>query len=541
MAALSCTIGVMMHALLEYQALLFLLAFLASLFILRSVPAVKPPVLLQLSAACGIVSIGVLLVLGVLNLRRPGFLWHDEASILSVAAAYLHGKPLYHARDTALYSLLYGPATFLVYVPILKFFAHPLAAIRVLGFASNLASLALLYSILRTHVPRNVALALLPVAIASLLLSTSPLYGVRGDSLLLLCFAAGLAAALRLQWLPAVLVSGISCGLALDLKITVLPVVCLMFAVLYQRHKNRAWLICAATTLVAAVTPFLLPNISLRAYLEWLTLSVHQGFLLTGFLESLAAAAFLLLPAILLKFTASPRRLLVRHPGLATSALFVIALAFSIAISSKDGAGPWHLWPMIPFVILGTATLVQNACGDAAGNLHPARQTLAAIAMAAMFVCLRFGYRDLRIVHAKDIAVQRSREDSAQVEIHSLIAHNPGRNLAMGYGTDASDPLTSERFMLPLLGEDYFLDENALVESLKAGRAMAPSVVQRVLSCNDLWLIPRGEVPFGTLRRGVLANGDSLYLFPDEVRVRFPQQHQRLASGNSYDVWGCDR
>ena len=43
-------------------------------------------------------------------------LYHDEPTMIAIAAAELHGQPLYHAAEAgARYSLLYGPVAYWVY------------------------------------------------------------------------------------------------------------------------------------------------------------------------------------------------------------------------------------------------------------------------------------------------------------------------------------------------------------------------------------------------------------------------------------------
>jgi hypothetical protein len=533
----------MKHVLLEYQAALFLVLFVPIYGLLHLRQIALSTRLLYL---CGAFSVAVLIGLNALNLGRAGFLWHDEPNILSIAAAYLHGQPMYHDRGAGeTYSLLYGPSTYLIYVPLLKWFSRPLLAIRIAGFVINLANLAMLYLIPRKRLSAGLSLCLLPVAIAFLLSLPNHMFGVRGDQVLLLCLTAALLCAERLPAIPAAAASGALCGVALDFKVTVVPIVCLLLYLLWRRWGWRYAALAAAVTVAAGVSPFLLYGISWSHYVSWMALSRQQGFTRGLLAVNLLAAAFLLLPGVILRIGTMQvvRAKAGQSFDSTASVLFILSLCSCILTGSKNGAGPWHLWPLLPFIMLWTAEAAAGTSLDSGRDekrFPPVRHMVSAIAMAATIITLRAGFRDLRIVHPAGERQQRNLESAAQEEIAGRIAQFPGQNIAMGYGRMADDPRSSERFELALAGENYFLDESALVESIKERLPMPPALQQRILGCEDLWLIPHAEPPFATLRGGDMPNDGTPFLFPDPIRTGFPLTHALLATGNSYDVWGCN-
>jgi hypothetical protein len=168
-----------------------------------------------------------------------------------------------------------------------------------------------------------------------------------------------------------------------------------------------------------------------------------------------------------------------------------------------------------------------------------ARRVLAAIAVASTVVTLRYATRDLAVVHPPGLAEAAARQRVAEAEIDLLLHRFPTRNLAMGYGTYADDYRSNLSFLLPLKGEQLFMDENGFMQATFDGVPVPPGLVERVLGCTDLWLIPHGEVPFSTQRPGAWPGNPTPFLFPDSIRLHFVQTHALLEQGRAYDLWGC--
>ncbi len=105
----------LLRTLLEVPLVWFAAAFAASWLLQRRAAGVR-----WFAAAEGAASVAILLVVAALNVRTAGFLVSFGANVLSIAAAHAHGQLMYHAvGGPQLYSLVYGPYTFLVYEPML--------------------------------------------------------------------------------------------------------------------------------------------------------------------------------------------------------------------------------------------------------------------------------------------------------------------------------------------------------------------------------------------------------------------------------------
>ena len=532
---------------------LFLVVLCCASLLFRWRAGWKSRHLVVLSIVCGVVSAGLYAVLIALNISRVGMLWHDEANILSIAAAYSHGLPIYHSiASDSFYSLFYGPSTFLVYAPFLAVFPNPILALRTGLFVVCLVNVILLYVLMRRWVRASAALALLPVGLAFLLAYPGVLFADRGDVWLLLCVTLALLIAVRSQaryWLVASLSCGVMGGLAIDFKVTALPVSCVLAAVLYRRFGVKAVVSGVLACLVSAFAIFALPHISLSNYAAWLVVSGHQRFLRSTCLGNLIAALLLVAPMVLIFRSATPDERPRRLGWIIASTAF--ALVVCVISGSKDGAGGWHLWPLLP-VFLSAAAYVASlrgkGCVDRSsavgvGGEAAASRTLialASLAVAGTVSTAYFAAKDYRVVRPRGDREFRVREGVAQNELEGLSRRSfAGQSLTMGYGAAVTDYRTDLRYELTLAGRGYFFDENSVVEGIKAGFPVPEHVAERILGCQDIWVIPHDEAPFSSVRFGVLPEAASPYIFPDDIRLGFAKAHVRFEQGAVYDLWTC--
>lgn len=544
----------MRHAVLETPVLLFLVLFVPILFLFGAWKRRANVPYRKIFILCGGTDFAVFLLANIVNLCRPGILWEDEGHILAVAAAYLHGQPMYHSRWAPdFYALVYGPLTYLVDVPFMAGFHHPIPAMRVATLVINLANIAVLFFILRKWLSRSTAFGILSIATAILLSTWEHLFGTRGDPWMLFSMSIALLGALSENWLTAVILSGVFSSFTMGFKPTVVPVVILLLAIVYKKHGLRASIASALISVAGALSVFLLRGISLSNYLQWLVLSDHRRLVHETLLGTVMAGIFLIAPAVLVRLLAArPRDR--RNLGIVLPVLGGIALAACVVTGAKDGAGPWHIWPMLPFMLLWVAYEVSACSADASASSRStdtgtpasgsfpvgARSVVVAIVLAATVVTVRYGIRSLKVLYAHREVQQRIAERAAENAIDALTDQAiPEQNLVMGYGKDPGDYRSDLRFELLLRGQQDFFDENAVVEGTKEGVPIPQSVVQRILGCQDVWMVPHGDVPFSTLRTGVLPMSPTPYLFPDSIRLGFPRSHVLLKKGDIYDLWGC--
>jgi hypothetical protein len=544
--------------LFENPAPIFFFTFFLAFLLLGNIIKSSPRTIAAVGASSGILSICAYLTIVLLNIRRAGMFWHDEANILSIAAAYTRGQPMYHAIGAAdFYSLFYGPATFLLYAPLVTSFVHPILVIRIAVVLACLLDLALLFLLLRVWLPHPAALALVPIGTTFLLAYPTVLLGLRGDVWLLMCICLALLGILRLDrlgWIYPAITSGIFSGLAMGFKATVAPTVFLLLAILYRRYGLRALIVSAMSCCAATLGPFLLPHISMANYFAWLTIAGHQWLVRSTLLVNLVTASFLCAPVILAALLGGPARRK-RALGWSLPCWCALALLACLISGSKNGGGGWHLWAMLPAMLaamayefsarsegsLGTTTSPSLERGGAKSRSQT--QTLAllaSIAIAGGAATMYVAINDLRRVLPAVQAPWRAQVISADTALIAILRRPfPHHNLQMGYGAAVTDYRTDLRFEVPLAREQYFFDENAVVEGEKAGFKMPASVVDRILGCEDVWIIPHGQAPFSATRVGLLPVTGDPFLFPDALRSGFIKTHAVFESGPIYDLWAC--
>ena len=512
---------------LETPPLEFLLFFSIMFPVLKRV---REHTARQVSVIAGALSAVTLLVLTSVNIVRPHFLWPDEGNILGVSAVWVSGGTMYHAVDAPLlYSLLYGPSTFLVYAPLLHVFAGALWPLKTALAAAGAGTLVGLYLLARRWAARADAFGLLAVPVAILLTEASSLFGLRGDMWLLLCLVwATLAIAWGCGWGPALTAGGL-CGVALNFKFTVSFVILGLLLMLGQRSGWRKAIGGAVACAFVAAAPFFLPRVSFWNYAMWLLESGRQGWSVYLLVVNAAYACLYLAPGLLLRWSSGWGS---ERWSWTLAGVFGTAGLVAVITGSKNGAGSWHLWPLLPACMLWMGWEARSA----APRLRPG--VTAAVALAAALLCLRYAYRDWPIAHWPEAWRQTSADQAAQSELQQIERRFPGGKLAMGYGSEASDLRTDLSYLLPLEHEEYVVDANAVAEELKAKTPFPDKMQKRMLGCDDRWLIPHAEKPFWTTPiQGVREMQP--WVFPEALRTGFPLGKQLLWQGKIFDVWGC--
>ena len=232
---------------------------------------------------------------------------HDEATVLSTVAAFAHGQQIYPlASDRVEYGLLYGPATYLVYLPPMMFGAERFGVYLAWVGLAFAGSLALVFAAMKREYGRGTALCSAVLLVAF----TCPFFpyelAIKGDIWILLFTALGLwASRLRRRWVAAVLIA-VSGAMIVDLKIPLLAIALLPCVTLWVEGKQARWaaLLGGVGIPVLALGPFALKHISLKGYMEQLADAAQHGFSLSLFEHNLLFALYFLLPTIGLLWTA---------------------------------------------------------------------------------------------------------------------------------------------------------------------------------------------------------------------------------------------
>ena len=177
-------------------------------------------------------------------------------------------------------------------------------------------------------------------------------YWNRPEPFLILLTALGISA-LRLSRTRAAVVLGLMAGIAFDLKPqAVLCLAPLVLAVMMREHQQagalRTGAVAVACAAGVAAAPFLLPNVSLSAYVAYLKLALGHGLSVEYLRDNAMHVVLLAAPAAVVWY--------LRRPAwgqdtrwLALTALGCIALA--AVVGAKRGSGPHHVLPFLPIAL----------------------------------------------------------------------------------------------------------------------------------------------------------------------------------------------
>lgn len=479
----------------------------------------------RLALGAGLLTVGMYAALNVSALRCF-LLQNDEADILAIAAASLHGQPVYHALTSAEfgYSLRYGPVTFLLYRALLVMGGERFWVLRAAVFAANLLVCLSFYGILRKTLRRAAALAVLALPLGMLMEQVRYALGMRADIWIVLTVALGMRAAMMESGAWAGLLAGVCLGLAVDLKVTAVVAAVLVVLLLYQRHGVKPATMATGVAAVIALAPFALRGFSLRNYVAWLH-SAPGGLTLIShelILPALAYATLLIAPLVMLRWLGGIPLPAERGWGAVVHWVVIVGAVLAVAsVAAKPGTGAWHFWQLIP-VMVGYVALALGEPGMRGGRRM--EYAVLALAVGGMMIGFSFLKRDVAMVNVA--AAQRRELVAGRTELDGYLEEYRGRTVQVGYG-EWQGLGAWLRYIPVLRGQPYTLDGSLRLEEFF--ERFPHDVIAKMDDCtNDVWLIPHDEPPF------IFG-----YVFPPELHDAFVTHYAIAQQGAELDAWVC--
>jgi hypothetical protein len=478
-----------------------------------------------------------------INVAFPGYLDHAEPNIASVSWLVLKGAPLYHAIDAPeRYSLLYGPTTYLPYTAALALGGGSAASLKGAVLVADVVMIYFLWRAYRSQLAPAPAL-LVTVFVLLFMHALRPnhyFFQVRADVLCLSAIAVALfGASQRSGWAGPVALA-IGSAFVADTKATGFAYLLPLFAAFYGLRGLRLSALVALAAMALAGLPFLLPNVSLPQYLDWLHRATGHPQARDDLVATLRAWPILVFPLVLIAGPVplrNPKFIeFVRARRLTLLALLV-ALAFATFSSSRIGAGSHHLLPLLPTLAYEYLLLHRALGGEfAARNPFAFRYVWACMALV-LLIRIGGGFAEV-------LSPWRDWKRAARVsdEVRSLAGgyRHPG----VGWG-DALDDVTYYRPEAVFAAGRLLVDEVALSDMDLDKIPVPSSTIQAIDTCFiDAWLIPKNEEPFS------MSNSFSTYypklvppprpLFGAAFRTAFARRYSKRGSGEFFDLWVCD-
>jgi hypothetical protein len=443
---------------------------------------------------------------------------HFEVHVACVAHRVWSGHPIYNALDAAdRYSTVLGPNTYLWNALLQGPRPTTITDAKTPGLIAAWLALGVLGAALwRRFGGRAAFIGCGFVAMYGQVFDHF-LYWNRGDPLVVLCLALGVAGVLASNVILGAVLFGAAAGLALGVKFHAV----ILFLPLLPWFERRiaAWkpLVAGAGAAAAtAIAPFLLPQSSLANHLKWLA-ALSAGPAVGHDLGWAAMhLALLSLPIIALSLATNERRRL-------RLVCWFIPVMFVLAGAAFVGLEQHHVMPLAAPVAL----IIVEWLGR--------KRTVVGSAIIAMFVLAAGG---LAVQAWMEFHNHRDRPEiceTVQDDFEMVLRRTVGLRRAVGYDGLVSYAGTQVRTLLVFRDETpLYLDGPALMDHRKASIPLPAATIDAIRRRDvDLWVIPKGGEPWN-LRHFYRRDWS---VFPDEFKRAFGENYQLVGDSQFFSLW----
>jgi hypothetical protein len=493
-----------------------------------------------LAVTGGVLTAGYL-VTTISYFTTPGYVDHIEPTVSSVSWYAVTGKPVYtELNSDNCYNGAYGPDLYLLNGLFLKVLGPSIGASKCAGILAAMVSVAAVGLALRSVAPARTTWVLLGVFVCLLGLFGAYSFWVRPDPILLACVAVSLLAAMKYPAAATVVLGG-AAGISLNLKLHSAAYFLPLAVLTFQRKRWRGLL--TAGTIGAAVfcMPFMLPNISLRNYLMTLReAGAHglSGVELTNCASYTVSGCVCLLALAFCAFRGVgwSSRQLGKDYGACIVAL-IGGMALVCVPASKHGAGPHHLIPFLPLILVG-ARIVISRSDTTLAELGAFRQIWLTLLLSWVACDYLSGAQRMRLEWKPGI---RPCQRAQGADLERVIERYGSRYVLLcGAGGDADYSATLFRPLLVFAGFPIGPEPGALMDRKRGGTPL-PTLKQFLAQLRRgsqsgkpvMWLIPRGAKPFSLHT----AYPPQDRLFPPQFQEDFEKAFTRTAASVAFDLY----
>ena len=455
---------------------------------------------------------------------NPIYFDHLEPTVVVTAQQWLHGRPLYHSLDAPyLYSTLFGPFDYLWLALTFQLCPDPVLASKLSGGFWSLGSLVMLLLVFRRMGGIWVAIACVGVVGGELMTEWLVPFWDRPDPILTFSVSLGLGALTvrNRRFGTAILI--IAIALAIDSKIHGFLYLLPIAAVWWQRHGFQAFLLVLFFAAALALSPFLLPNISLTNYVLWLRMGSHHPLEKELFRESLETFLMQLFPLVLF---AAHRRLQLGWSKSSEETILFLAFLLAGALvcipASKAGSGPHHL---VPF----TVYVGYFFCAGLVDSVRRLRLTWAA---GVFMVWGLFTYTKAASACLHLWELRQLPDRFVQTDLRQILMKYPATEMEMGAGDDSGYGVTFYSPWLYREGAPCVLDIGAYMDMKESGLGSGALSTSMAKEQFRYWLIPRDNRPFS-----MYSPYDEKPLFDESVGQLFLKHYGKIDTTPYFDVY----
>jgi 4-amino-4-deoxy-L-arabinose transferase-like glycosyltransferase len=477
---------------------------------------------------------------------HTNFFDHAEATIATVSWLFQTGKPIYHGLDSAeRYTIPYGPMLYVINGLFLNLLKPSIFSAKIGGILAGGLSLLLIFLSLKKVVGSKIAVfcsAYISLTFVSIYVYfAAATFWNRSDSFLLMFVALGLLAVVKTNSLWAIILSALSLGISVNLKIHAFLYFLPIYVLLFSQYGIYSTLASLLGSIILTIAPFIcLPQVSINNYILWLSEFREQGIALNLLRGNIIWSIYLLAPIFFLFIYFYYVNKRIFFTFINKQKIFIYSILISLiavdVIGSKQGAGMNHLIPFYPVFSYLFALALAQAINVKKKRVFRAVNKYAFCAYLSLVLAL-FTVTLLRGVLNENrlIALSTKYNSEPIKEINQIVKSHPGITIGMGYGGNYD--LTYYRPILVYDGNPYLIDAVSVMDAEFLGKTIPPKTLEALSSCQTkLWLIPKGDVPFKLYNYF-----NHRQVFSDELKSTFLANYELKEQTKYYNLWFCKK
>jgi len=519
--------------------LFFLLCFpLVTFYVIKRDIASFAPVLPRFISC---ILVGTLLSALLFYVVVPTYREHIEPSITIISLMISEGYPAYtRFDDPNVYSILYGPTTYLFQSIFLQLFSDPILGSKVYGVVCFLIAMILLTAILVRKYNRQIAIQGITYFSITVLLFAQVSFRNQSDSIIIL----GNAMAVSSLLLPSTWVSKLmlasGSALAMSAKFHAAGYILPLLYLFYQKHGLKSLALIAISSVGLVFSPFMLDAYSLPNFLgimqAYSKLKIHYWL----FAHNLSMAYVIFMPLLMLMFhdlRKSTFRSLSGNESMWTFVLTNIMIVLVCLTAAIDGAGSYHIVHFAPVIAVLYAVYYARNTDDYASLLQFAgkyKKTILLSGAAAWFLAIVvfIGSVQKKYFWFIDENISFALHDEV-LEIRDEIARHKWRAF-MGYSGESGYTKTFYRPLLWPALKDNSYDPVALMGRQAVGVNIPDTLQERISSqYYDVIIIPKPGRPFSMYNW----HDSTRNIFDSNIPVAFEKNYISAIEYKNFVLW----
>ncbi len=486
-------------------------------------------------------SLGYMFCTVALYIWVPTYREHIEPSITTISLMIADGYPAYtQFDDSNVYSILYGPTTYLFQSEFLKLFSNPILGSKVYGALCFVIGFAVLsYFLIRKYGVRYSLQGLFYFSIF-VLLYYQVAYRNQSDSIIFLGSSLAVASLLSPSKWTSRLLLAFGVALSVSAKFHAVGYVLPLLYFFYRQHGVKQLIVIGIASAALALSPFLLETYSLSNFLTTMQayskLKLHYWL----FLHNLSMAYVIFLPLLLLIYTDLRNKKI--KPLLSNESfwtfLFTNAMMILVCLTAGiDGAGSYHIAPFAPVVAV-LYTIYYSRHRDEFQHQFSSRgityKTLLMTGMVAWCLAISVFTVSVQKKYIWFIQDHSSRAIETEVLLIKKEIEKNNWRVLMGYSSEEGYQKTYYRPLLWSAIKDNSMDPIAMMGRRAVGVPIPEIGVNRIAKkYYDIVIIPKPGKPFSMYNW----HDTQQSVYGDDLPKLFDQNYSPLKEYEHFVLW----